>query len=268
MGMPPAAVYITLAILVIPALIKMGMTTMAAHMFAFYFGSIAAITPPVAMAAFAGAAISGGNPAKTGYMAMRIGIASYIIPFMFAYSPELLFEGPLSAVLLAIGTATLGVICLAAAIEGWLFRPCNSVERWLLFAAALTLINPGMTTDLIGLFLFGLVIISQKLRRQEYPETTVLAKSGKEYLKEETINFTPLLEIPSSSLANPASSLEKQLQNWKAWSPLAGALLICFWITYSGLHFTRFWLFLAVLSFLSFFLVIYYIYLYKKDLNN
>ena len=150
MGMPPAAVYLTLAILVIPALIKMGITNMAAHMFAFYFGAIAAITPPVAMAAFAGVALSGGNPAKTGYIAMRIGIASYVIPFIFVYCPELLFDGPYHQIILAFCTATIGAICLAAGVEGWLFQRCTYFQRALLLAAALLLIKPGIYTDLKG----------------------------------------------------------------------------------------------------------------------
>lgn len=262
MGMPPAAVYITLAVLVIPALIKMGMATMAAHMFAFYFGSIAAITPPVAMAAFAGAAISGGNPAKTGYIAMRIGIASYIIPFMFAYSPELLFEGPLATVLLATGTAIVGVICLAAAIEGWFFQPCNNLEKGLLFVAAITLIKPGITTDLIGLFLFVLVILSQKLRGKEKSKRAIIAARAK--ISSSDLSFNINLSSESSSAAPLPISLGGWLKTWKAWLPLVASVLTCFGMTYMGIHFTRYWIFLGILGFLSFFMVLYYIHLLKK----
>ena len=270
MGMPPAAVYVTLAILVIPALIKMGVVTMASHMFAFYFGSIAAITPPVAMAAFAGAAISGGNPSKTGYIAMRIGIASYIIPFMFAYSPELLFEGPLLAVLLALGTAMIGVACLAASMEGWLIRPCNLLERGLLLVAAITLIKPGVTTDVIGFLLFGLVMLMQRVWGKREKGTTAPALDGKSPPTQETPDF----ELPEGTLApsqpavNPSQPLKGQIQTWKAWIPFVAAIFLAFWITYTGMHFHRYWIFLGMLGSLSFLLVIYYTYVTKKGLEK
>jgi TRAP transporter 4TM/12TM fusion protein len=268
MGMPPAAVYLTLVILVIPALIKMGVITIASHMFAFYFGSIAAITPPVAMAAFAGAAISGGNPSKTGYIAMRIGIASYIIPFMFAYAPELLFEGPLPSVLLALGTAIVGIICLAAAMEGWFFRPCNLIERILLLGAALTLIKPGIYTDLVGVFLFGLAMLLQKVWVERKRRGTVFPLEEKGPLIRDAGEVHSSPEIPFPAAADLSPSPKSQLTNWKAWGPFVAAVVVPFWMAYTGIHFTRYWFFLVTLGSLSFFLVIYYERMMRKSLKK
>lgn len=266
MGMPPAAVYLTLAVLVIPALIKMGVTTMASHMFAFYFGSIAAITPPVAMAAFAGAAISGGNAAQTGFTAMRIGIASYIIPFMFVYSPELLFEGPYSAILLAMLTAIIGVVCLAGAMEGWLFRRCTFLQRGLLLGAAISLIKPGIITDLIGLLLLGLVILMQRGLRKEGERSPAISSDAGSPLAPESLGLDPTGKVLSSShhRAPSSSPVQGKIQTWKGWSLLMAAVFIAFGVTYTGMHFTRYWLFLVLLGFLSFTLVIGYTRLLKK----
>jgi TRAP transporter 4TM/12TM fusion protein len=255
MGMPPAAVYLTLAILVIPALIKMGIATMASHMFAFYFGAIAAITPPVAMAAFAGAALSGGNPSRTGYIAMRIGIASYIIPFIFSYCPELLFQGTYPQILLAFFTASIGAVCLAAGVEGWLFQKCNPLQRGFLLAAALLLIKPGIVTDLIGLALFGSVFFMQRGWR-----------------KAPAISFDPLMNpvletsasFPNPSPGNPSghplSAGKERPGSRILWFLFLAVTLIAFLLTYTGLHFTRYWLFLAILGVLSFTVVLGCIY--------
>ncbi|MBI5969403.1 MAG: TRAP transporter permease [Deltaproteobacteria bacterium] len=256
MGMPPAAVYLTLAILVIPALIKMGISTMASHMFAFYFGIIAAITPPVAMAAFAGAALSGGNPARTGYIAMRIGIASYIIPFIFAYCPELLFQGPYHQILLAFCTATIGAISLAAGVEGWLFYRCTYFQRALMLAAALLLIKPGIITDLLGLALFGSVILMQKGWKKSREEAPGLSWEPGLNLSPETILPSP----PERSSGKPGglspASGGSRSETWKGWILFLTCMIVAFLLTYKGIHFTRYWLFLAILAGLSFMLVV------------
>lgn len=166
MGVPTTAQYIIIAALVAPALIKLGVVAIAAHLFIFYFGTRADITPPVALAAYAGAGIAGSNPMKTGVTAFQLGIAGYIVPFMFIYGPEILTIGPVHKVILATLTATFGVYCLAAGVQNCLFIRTTFYERILLLITSFLLIKPGLTTDLIGIVLFGIVYLSQRLRRK------------------------------------------------------------------------------------------------------
>jgi TRAP transporter 4TM/12TM fusion protein len=166
MGVPTSLVYIFLVVLVIPALIKMGVNEVAAHLFAFYFGVIGNITPPVALGAFAAAGISGGNYFRTSLCASRIGTAAFIIPYMFVYFPELLLIGRVEQILIAVVTASIGVFCLASAIEGWIFTELRYSERLLQFIAALLLIKPGIYTDFAGLFLFAIVMGIQVYKKR------------------------------------------------------------------------------------------------------
>lgn len=166
MGVPTTAQYIIISALVAPALIKLGVVPMAAHLFIFYFGTRADITPPVALAAYAGAGIAGSNPMKTGVTAFQLGIAGYIVPFMFIYGPELLTIGPLYKVLLATLTATFGVYCLAAGVQNCLFIKTTLYERVFLLLTSFLLIKPGLTTDLLGLALFVIVYFSQRMRQK------------------------------------------------------------------------------------------------------
>lgn len=164
MGLTASAVYITLAALVIPSLIKMEVYPMAGHMFALYYGVISGITPPVALAAYAGAGIAGSNPMRTGYTACRIGIAGFIVPFMFVYSPELVLHGaPLRIVWTTI-TAVLGIGCLAAAAEGWLSTDLNVLERMLLLVASISFINPRFTTTAAAFVVLAVVILMQQAK--------------------------------------------------------------------------------------------------------
>ena len=153
MGLPTVAAYLLLAVLVAPGLVSMGVPVIAAHMFIFYFGLISAITPPVAVAAYAAAGISGADPISTGWEAFRLGIVKLIVPFVFVYSPVLLFIGSPGEVLLAFVTAVIGVFFLAAAGSGWLGAPMSPFYRLLLFGASLLLVIPGLYTDALGLAL-------------------------------------------------------------------------------------------------------------------
>lgn len=165
MGMPTTAVYIVAATMAAPALIKIGVLPIAAHLFAFYFGNISNITPPVALAAFAGAGIAGANPNQVGWTAVRLGIAAFIVPFMFVYAPELLIQqGTPLEIMWAIITATIGVVGLGAAGARYLFTNASRLEQLLLFTGALCLIKPGVYTDLAGFVSFALVFIMQKRR--------------------------------------------------------------------------------------------------------
>lgn len=161
MGLTTTADYIVLATFVIPALIKMGADTLGAHLFAFYFSSISGITPPVALASFAAAAIARAGLWETGFTAIRIGIAAFLIPFLFMYSPELMLKGGAGAIVLASVRAILGVVCLAGAVQGWLLRAATWLERLALLAAAALFIWPDVWADALALLLLAAVAALQ-----------------------------------------------------------------------------------------------------------
>src|SRR5688500_4400365 len=161
MGMPTTPAYIVMVSLLVPAIIKLGAVTPAAHMFAFYFAILSAITPPVALAVFAAASLAKANMWSTGWAAMRAAAPAYIVPFMFVYEPALLMIGDWTTSLHATASATLGVILLAAGLFGYLLRPATMWQRALLVIAALLLIKPGWMTDLAGLALAALVCAVQ-----------------------------------------------------------------------------------------------------------
>jgi TRAP-type uncharacterized transport system fused permease subunit len=162
MGMPTTPAYIVQAALLIPALIKLGVLPIAAHMFVFYFAIISAITPPVAMAVYAAAGIGKTNLWATGLAAMRLGATGFIVPYMFVYGTSLLFIGTWFEVMTTIVFSSIGVICLSASLHGWLLRPTVWWERVLLGVAAFLLIKPGLFTDAVGLLLLGAVAATQK----------------------------------------------------------------------------------------------------------
>ncbi|WP_292018288.1 TRAP transporter permease, partial [Megasphaera sp. UBA4382] len=162
MGVPTTANYVITATIAAPALIKLGVPVLAAHMFVFYFGIIADITPPVALAAYAGAGISGGNPLMTGVNASKLAIAAFIIPYIFVVSPVLLMvqATPLEMIMATI-TAVLGMIGLSSSMIGYLADHCNVPVRVLLFVAGLLMIVPGVMTDGIGIVIFGSILFWQ-----------------------------------------------------------------------------------------------------------
>lgn len=151
MGMTTTAVYVTLAALIVPALERAGVEPLAAHMFVLYFGVFSYVTPPVALGAFAAAGVAGTKPNATALVALRVAAAGFIVPFMFVYGPELLLIGEPTDIALALFTAALGIVCLAAALSGWLLTRLNWLERIALLAAAFTLIFSGWESDLIGI---------------------------------------------------------------------------------------------------------------------
>jgi TRAP-type uncharacterized transport system fused permease subunit len=164
MGMPTTPAYIMQAALLVPALIKLGVAPMAAHMFAFYFSCLSAVTPPVALAVYAAASIGGAGLWGAGLQAVKFAAAGFIVPFFFVYNPALLFAGPWTEILRAVLTGMIGVIALAAALEGYFVRTATWFERALFLAAAFLLIDPGALTDLIGGVVLVAAIGSQKLR--------------------------------------------------------------------------------------------------------
>ena len=162
MGMPTTPAYIVQAALLIPALIKLGVMNIAAHMFVFYFSTISAITPPVAMAVYAAAGIGGAKLWPTGIWAMRIAAAGFIVPFMFVYGPSLLLIGSAFDIITSAISASFGVIALAAGMMGWFVKKVKIWERIVLLIAAFLLIKPGLYSDAIGYILLLLVFLKQK----------------------------------------------------------------------------------------------------------
>ena len=164
MGMPTTPAYIMLAALLIPALIKLGVAPMAAHMFGFYFACLSAVTPPVALAVYAAASIGKSSLWGSGLQAVKFAAAGFIVPFFFVYNPALLFSGPWLEIARAVVTGTIGVVALAAGLEGYLIRSARPWERLIFVLAALCLIDPGLVTDLVGLGLLLGGLGLQKLR--------------------------------------------------------------------------------------------------------
>lgn len=164
MGLPTTAAYVVLAALGAPALVELGVPLLAAHLFIFYFGCISNVTPPVSLAAYAAAGLSGASPVTTALHAMVLAGAGFLVPFMFVYGPPLLLQGGVGEIVLAVATATAGVTALAAAGMGWLRGPLSPVVRGLLAAAALALIFPGVWTDGFGLAILGLALLAPPAR--------------------------------------------------------------------------------------------------------
>lgn len=162
MGLPSIPTYIITATMAAPALGQLGVEPIVAHMFVFYFGLFANITPPVALAAFAAAGISGADPVKTGFQSMRLSLAGYIIPFIFVFNPAMLLldVNVMEAIMVAI-TGTIGVLFLSVAVEGHLMVRANIFARILFAAAALSMMAPDTLTDLIGAGVGILAIVIQ-----------------------------------------------------------------------------------------------------------
>jgi TRAP transporter 4TM/12TM fusion protein len=163
MGMPTTPAYIVMVSLLVPAIIKLGAIPPAAHMFAFYFAILSAITPPVALAVYAAAGLAKANLWDAGWAAVRVGAAGFIVPFMFIFEPSLLMIGEWTAIVPAASTAAVGVVCLAGGLHGYFVRDTAMWERICLVAAAVLLIKPGLITDLIGFGLLAVVLGSQFL---------------------------------------------------------------------------------------------------------
>lgn len=159
MGLPPSACYIITSILIAPAMVKMGVNMLAAHLFVFYFGCISVITPPVAVASFAAAAIAKAPPMKTSFYAVKFGICGFIVPFMFIYGRELLLIGKPLDIIIAFITAVIGVYFLAVGLIGFQFTKFIWPLRVFYVGAALLMIVPGVKTDFIGIGIVAVLSI-------------------------------------------------------------------------------------------------------------
>ena len=176
MGAPTTANYIITSTCAAPAILALGVPVLAAHMFVFYFGIIADITPPVCLAAFAGAAIAKANPIKTGIEASKLAIAAFLVPYIFVLSPQLLLINttPWEVVQIII-TAVIGMIGIGAAVEGWYWTRMSWWERIIILAGGLLLAIPGTLTDLIGLGLIAMITLIQYYRTRTARTVTTLS---------------------------------------------------------------------------------------------
>ena len=176
MGVPTTAAYLVLASLVAPTMIQLGIPPLAAHMFIFYFGCISSITPPVALAAYAGAGLAGCDPNKTGYKAFRLAFCSFLMPYLFVYNPVLLMEGGVLDILWSLVTALSGAYLLASGFEGFFFRwSLKWFERPLMILGAVMLIVPGMVTDLVGIAIIVVEFVTEFMfkRSEKFVPVTV-----------------------------------------------------------------------------------------------
>ncbi|MGE4167766.1 MAG: DUF3394 domain-containing protein, partial [Xanthobacteraceae bacterium] len=164
--MPTTPAYIIMTALLVPAIIKLGVVEPAAHMFAFYFAILSAITPPVALAVFAAAGLAKADLWQSGWAAVKIGFAGFIVPFMFVYEPALLMIGDWPTILSSCVTASVGVILFAGGLHGYFLTKASHWQRALLLIAGMCLIKPGLYTDIAGGALAVTVIAAQFAARR------------------------------------------------------------------------------------------------------
>jgi TRAP-type uncharacterized transport system fused permease subunit len=170
MGMPTAPAYIIVAVLAAPSLVELKIDPLTAHMYVFMFAILSAVTPPVAVAAYAGANIAGSPIMKTGFTAWKLALIGFVIPYMFIYSPSLLAKGDAFLIARTVVTAFIGVTALGLAIFGWLFSALNLPFRLLYFLGAFSLLYPSMASDVAGFVLIAIPTVSEliKIKRSRY----------------------------------------------------------------------------------------------------
>jgi len=188
MGMTAAAVYITLAATVIPILIKAGISPLAAHMFAFYFGNASNITPPVALAAYAAAPIARASPMAVGVQASRLGAATFFLPFLFIYGPALLFEGAWYETVRVTFTAALGLASVALALTGYFLTTLPPWQRLIFLGSGLFLIVPEMLTNSIGV---GLLLVGAFANWRQFKRGPASLKAGANVNREAEVPAQP-----------------------------------------------------------------------------
>jgi TRAP transporter 4TM/12TM fusion protein len=170
MGVPTTANYCIMASTCAPILITIGVPQVAAHFFVFYFGIVADITPPVALAAYAGSAIAKAPPMRTAVNATKLAIAAFVVPYIFAMNPAMLFVNTTALqVVLVVLTSLIGIFGVAAALNGFLFCPINPVIRILFTAGGLLMLDPSVTTDIIGIVVFAAALGWQVLASKRRP---------------------------------------------------------------------------------------------------
>lgn len=174
MGVPTTANYCIMAATCAPILIRMGVPAIAAHFFVFYFGIVADLTPPVALAAYAGAAIAQANPMKTALTATKLAIAAFIVPYVFALNPAMLLVDTNAWEVILIGiTSLIGIFGVSSALQGYLMKPMPWYLRLAGAAGGLLLIYPGIVSDTAGIILVGLVVIIQYSQSRSYAAASI-----------------------------------------------------------------------------------------------
>ncbi|WP_100400063.1 TRAP transporter permease [Bacillus sp. FJAT-44742] len=166
MGMPTVSAYVILATVAVGGLTQVGVPVIAAHLFVFYFGIFSGITPPVAITSYITAGIARGEPMRTSFQSMRIGIAGFLLPYMFIYNPTLLLEGSTPTIILGVGTATIGLVSFACFIQGYAVSATNLLQRITFLAAALLLVAFEPVTDGLGILLFLGVFMYQWIKNK------------------------------------------------------------------------------------------------------
>jgi TRAP transporter 4TM/12TM fusion protein len=176
MGIPTTPAYIIMTALLVPAIIKLGVPEPAAHMFAFYFAILSAITPPVALAVYAAAGLAKADLWKAGWAAVRIGAAGFIVPFMFVYEPALLMIGDWPTIVWRFGVSCVGIAFLAAGLHGYLLRPMPYWQRGVALGTALLLVKPDIYSDIAGFALAGFLLLFQQFGHR--PSELAAAKAA------------------------------------------------------------------------------------------
>ncbi|MDI3535268.1 MAG: hypothetical protein PWQ82_1633 [Thermosediminibacterales bacterium] len=165
MGLPSTALYIVVAVTAAPALVELGVAPIAAHMFVFWFGAMSNVTPPVALASYTGAGIAGADPMKTGWTGLKLTLAGFLIPFMFAYNPVIVWEGAsILTIIRVFITGFIGVYALAVAVQNYMNDYLKIYERIVFFAGALLMMHPGAMTDLIGIVVLIIAFATHHIR--------------------------------------------------------------------------------------------------------
>lgn len=178
MGLPTTAAYVIAASILAPSLIKLGLTPLTSHLFVFYFACLSAITPPVALAAYAGAGIAKCSPMTTAVEACKLGFAGFIVPFAFCYSPAMMMQGTVPEILSVFLTAFIGTAVISGGFQGWLFWRLNILERVILIAAGLLLFIPGSVTDIAGLAISAALLLLNLKKWEKGPKFLMNRKAG------------------------------------------------------------------------------------------
>lgn len=240
MGLSATAVYITMVATVVPLLVQAGIPTIAAHLFAIYFGIAANITPPVALAAYAAAPLAGANPLAVGAQAVRLGFGLYLLPFLFVYGPELLLLGTAPEIAYAFVSTAIALLGFAAAAAGFLFSRLRAVERVMLAVGASLVAWPGIVSDLAGLAILVLFAVWNRAKSGAPEGAPVSTADGTEILDgsardtavaspvwASAINWTVIAAVAAAVLyLGDRNQHSADPLWWLAWLGMAGALTI------------------------------------------
>jgi len=169
--MTVTAAYVLMVVLIAPALIQLGIAPLSAHLFVFYFAVMSFLTPPVCLAVYAAASLAGADMMKTAFQAIKLGIAAYIVPFLFVYNPSLLLQGGTVDIIHAVITAMIGISLVAIGIGGFLFRELNWAKRAFLILGGLGSLIPGWRSDVIGLAIGSTIILWEWSKKRKGKNT-------------------------------------------------------------------------------------------------